>query len=408
MFKYFFTLIVLFLTNSAFAGQFITKWQLNQVLPSFNLDVQISGPVNYTWEEVSGSGITYSGVINSNNAVIFNPGSPTYKIWRLKLDSTNLLYFNAIHSKHFLIDVEQWGTVKWNSFEKSFYECYNLNSISAKDIPDLSNVSSMSSMFQGCVNLSEIQNINKWDMSNVLDLSFLFSGCYLFNQPINNWDVSKAIYMRYMFAGSISFKSSFNQPINNWDVHNVIDMSYMFCNATSFNQSLSNWSFNDSVSFDQMLNNCDIDCENYASSLIGWASNVNTPNSLNLSANGLNYNDTATIFRNFLITNKSWSIAGDSICTSSIDQDNSKLSLFYPNPTTDFSSIKIISNKNQKIEYVIYDLTGKKLRTQVIELSFGTNILKFDLMNLNKGIYNVAFYLENGEFYYRKLVASYN
>jgi hypothetical protein len=157
-----------------------------------------------------------------------------------------------------------------------------------------------------------------------------------------------------------------------------------------------------------MFYNCDIDCENYASSLIGWASNVNTPNSLNLSANGMNYDDTATIFRNFLINNKSWSIAGDSVCTSSIDQDNSKLSLFYPNPTTDLSSIKIISNKNQKIEYVIYDLTGKKLRTQIIELSLGTNILKFDLMNLNKGIYNVAFYLENGEFYYRKLVASYN
>jgi hypothetical protein len=80
MIKYLFTLIILFLTNLTFAGQFITKWQLNPVLPSFDLDLQISGPVNYTWEEVSGSGITYSGVINLNNEFIFNPASPTYKI----------------------------------------------------------------------------------------------------------------------------------------------------------------------------------------------------------------------------------------------------------------------------------------------------------------------------------------
>jgi hypothetical protein len=41
MIKYLFTLIILFLTNLTFAGQFITKWQLNPVLPSFDLDLQI-------------------------------------------------------------------------------------------------------------------------------------------------------------------------------------------------------------------------------------------------------------------------------------------------------------------------------------------------------------------------------
>ncbi len=57
------------------------------------------------------------------------------------------IYFNNSGDKAKILDIVQWGNIGWQSMENAFYGCSNLNS-SATDIPNLSSVTSMKSMFR--------------------------------------------------------------------------------------------------------------------------------------------------------------------------------------------------------------------------------------------------------------------
>ena len=119
------------------------------------------------------------------------------------------IYFNNTGDKTKILEVKQWGSQPWTSMASAFYGCRNLN-ITAADVPDLTTVSSMESMFND-TNLSIANNINDWDVSNVTNMTSMFSS------------------------------SSFGQAIGNWDTSNVTSMGSMFNDATAFNQDLSSW-----------------------------------------------------------------------------------------------------------------------------------------------------------------------
>ncbi|WP_353777643.1 BspA family leucine-rich repeat surface protein [Winogradskyella sp. 3972H.M.0a.05] len=160
-----------------------------------------------------------------------------------------------------LISIDQWGTNPWTSFENGFVECENMDML-ATDIPDLSNVTNLSRMFDGCQSMvantsindwdvSSIQNmflmfgnassfnqpLNNWNVGNVTNMLSMFNSAVIFNQDINNWNTSQVETMRFMFTGA----SDFNKPIDNWNVGNVTDMGWMFNNAEDFNQDLNSW-----------------------------------------------------------------------------------------------------------------------------------------------------------------------
>ncbi len=145
------------------------------------------------------------------------------------------VYFGFISSDvGKLLTVEQWGSTTWSSMEKAFIGAENLT-INATDTPDLSDVLSMVSMFEGATSMN--QSINNWDVSNVTNMSKMFKDATSFNQPLNNWDVSSVTNMSEMFDGA----EAFNQPLFNWNTVNVTNMSSMFEGATSFNTGLSGW-----------------------------------------------------------------------------------------------------------------------------------------------------------------------
>ena len=149
-----------------------------------------------------------------------------------------------------LLCVEQFGTVKWKTMWKAFAGCENMQFAAGIDMPDLSQVSSMSEMFSDCTSFN--QPLNSWDVSKVTDMGRMFDGCTSFNQPLNSWDVSKVTYMRDMF----SYCTSFNQPLNNWDVSQVTNMKTMFYGCTSFNQPLNSWDVSKVTSMDAMYYGC--------------------------------------------------------------------------------------------------------------------------------------------------------
>ena len=74
-------------------------------------------------------------------------------------------------------------------------------------------------------------------------MDYMFQGSS-FNQDISTWDVSNVTSMASMFRGN----NSFNQKISSWDVSSVTNMSDMFNNVNSqtgtFNQDISSWSVN--------------------------------------------------------------------------------------------------------------------------------------------------------------------
>jgi surface protein len=327
------SIITLKLKIGVCVTDFVTVWDMTKPGSSPNsitFGVGTTGPVNYIWEDLN-TGATGSGSFSGSTATI--TGLPTLSTIELRIKSNNFNRFrmNNTSNKSRLVGVTQWGDASWSSMEAAFFGCNNLN-ISATDVPDLSLVSNMSSMFRNCSNLTGPANINTWNTSNVTSMYSMFYNALDFNQPIDNWNTSNVVSMFNMFFGASNFNQpignwntsgvtdmyrmfadaiSFNEPIGNWNTTNVINMNSMFYGASNFNQPIGNWNLTSLISNTNMLDNCGMDCNNYSTTLIGWANNINTPNGLSLGASGINYGTNAASSRNYLLNTKGWTITGD-------------------------------------------------------------------------------------------------
>ncbi|AFG36972.1 BspA family leucine-rich repeat surface protein [Spirochaeta africana] len=144
-----------------------------------------------------------------------------------------------------IIDVQQWGDIRWTSMKAMFLGARNLTGFSANDTPDLSGVTDMSYMFSGYLDPVSDQyiavpfnfSIADWDVSSVENMAFMFALAESFDQELAGWDVSKVSNMKAMFLGA----SSFNHAIGCWNVSRVSNMRSMFFQSHSFNQDISHW-----------------------------------------------------------------------------------------------------------------------------------------------------------------------
>jgi hypothetical protein len=166
-----------------------------------------------------------------------------------------------------LIDVTQWGTGVWESFNTSFAGCTHLTGFSASDVPNLSQVTDMAEAFGGATAFNG--DIGDWDVSNVSEMTNMFSGATSFNGDISGWDVTNVDYMQSMFNGA----SSFNQDISGWDV-SPIDMYTMFNNASNFNQDISGWDVTTLAQSGYALAGSGISTSNYTKLLLGWSTQI--------------------------------------------------------------------------------------------------------------------------------------
>lgn len=149
-----------------------------------------------------------------------------------------------------LLSIDQWGTQVWESMDNAFAGCENME-YNATDVPDLTNVTNMSSMFIVCRNFNG--NINNWDVSNVTNMYGMFGVASIFNQPLDNWDVGNVTNMNFMFSGT----DEFNQNIDSWNTGSVTDFARMFRQATVFNQPLNNWDVSNATDMSQMFERTD-------------------------------------------------------------------------------------------------------------------------------------------------------
>jgi surface protein len=162
---------------------------------------------------------------------------------------------------HKIIEVAQWGNIKWASMDKLFYKGQYFTGINANagtpdlsqattlaftfaDTPlfnadlsswDVSNISSLRSTFYAARVFNG--DITNWDTRNVTSMYMTFGGARAFNQDISSWDTSSVATMGSMFEGAVAF----NQDISSWDISSVTNMQYMFNYAFAFEQDISGW-----------------------------------------------------------------------------------------------------------------------------------------------------------------------
>ncbi|MFM8451067.1 MAG: BspA family leucine-rich repeat surface protein, partial [Haliscomenobacter sp.] len=288
------------------ADEFTTKWVFPAATSTITFNALTSGAVNYTWE------ITPSGGTGSSSFTQLSAGSVSLNISIsagdtviLRMQPTNLQRFYIENGPDFdkLREVMHWSTAAWTSMESAFEGCLYLT-LTATDMPDLSNVTSMRRMFWQTYSFN--QDISGWDVSNVTNMSGMFVATP-FNQDIGGWDVSNVTNMGGMFYQA----SLFNQDLSGWDVSQVTNMQGLFWLASAFNQNLGSWDISNVTNMVWMLNNCGLDCANYSGTLKGWSEQLFVPSSIILDVNILSYGTDAAIYRSFLINTKGWTITGD-------------------------------------------------------------------------------------------------
>ncbi|MDW3195765.1 MAG: BspA family leucine-rich repeat surface protein [Cytophagales bacterium] len=250
---------------------FTTTWKTDNAGVTDGDRIRIPTQINssYQYKIYWGDGRFDENVTGFIEHTYATPGTYTVSI----TGDFPAISFDFRGDKEKLIAIEQWGDISWRSMSSAFAGCSQMEH-RATDQPDLSNVTSMTSMFQDAVlfngaiddwdvsnvtNMGNLfngatsfnQDLNSWDVSNLLDMSSMFSGATSFNGDISAWDVSKVRFMYAMFIGA----TAFNQDIGSWSVGNVWDMGYMFTNASAFNQDIGNWDVSKVTNMEFMFNN---------------------------------------------------------------------------------------------------------------------------------------------------------
>ena len=198
-----------------------------------------------TWSLDAGDTITFPGegtyTIDWGDGTVDRATGPIDHTYTTANDYTiavsNLTRFNLLDNEDDapkLIDIKRWGTARWSSMASAFQGAMNMQ-MSATDAPDLSEVTSMVSMFEGAGIFNGA--IGDWDVSQVTNMGNMFLAASSFDQDIGGWNVSNVTTMQFMFAGA----SAFNQDIGGWNVSNVTTMQFMFAGASAFNQDIGGW-----------------------------------------------------------------------------------------------------------------------------------------------------------------------
>ena len=269
------TTYTLTVTRAAISSteDFVTTWQVS----AGDLDITIPTFTGVTYDYSVDWGVTPTVSTNHTGDATYTYTTPGE--YEVRISGTfPRIYINDSGDKEKIIAINHWGDQQWTSMHRAFFGASNLVGL-ALDIPDLSNVTDMSSMFSRATVFN--QNIGNWNVSSVTFMDFMFSNATAFNQPIGNWNVGAVTNMRRMFNNA----PVFNQDIGDWDVGAVTTMTNMFIGATAFNQDISDWdvssvttmvaTFGSAVAFDQDLGDWDVSSVTDMSSMFSGATAFN-------------------------------------------------------------------------------------------------------------------------------------
>lgn len=319
---------MLMATPAHAAGEFITTWKTDNegTSASNQITIPTSDGFVYDYNVDWGDGSTSTDVTGNITHTYAEAGTYTVSI----SGTFPMMVFGYGGDKLKLLSINQWGTSAWQSFDGAYFGCLNL-SITAEDVPDLSNVGSMVYAFRSSglttedlsgwdmssvtATLGMFQdtlfngNVSTWDVSNVVNAQAMFINDPVFNQDVSAWNFASATNLGELFyqasafnqdlsgwnvsnvtsmSGMFAYASSFNQDLSAWDVGSVTSMASMFYEATAFNQDLSDWDVSSVTTMADMLEGAALSMTNYDALLTGWAAQVVQP-SVSFDAGDVTY-----------------------------------------------------------------------------------------------------------------------
>ncbi len=241
--------------NVGIVAPYITTWKTDNEGNTTSTQIKIGtysgSSYNFTVEWGDGSkdeNVTQSIVHDYGTAGTYTvkiSGEYPHSCFGINITSTHPLYYKNFDAQK-LLSIEQWGDMAWKSMSSAFFKASNMT-IKASDVPNLSGVEDIRSMFQEASTFN--QDISSWDVSSVTMMNSMFQEASTFNQDISSWDVSSVTSMSYMFYRA----SAFNQDISSWDVSSVTSMFGLFRDAYNFNQDISSWSVSSVTSMGWMF-----------------------------------------------------------------------------------------------------------------------------------------------------------
>ena len=128
------------------------------------------------------------------------------------------------------IDLSDFDMSQVTSMKSMFTNCNNLKYINLTNI-NLSSVKDVNSLFYDCISLTSI-DLSNHDLSNVTDISYMFDNCnnlkYINLSNIKLTSVEDMSYLFYYLNNLMSI------DLSNSDFSNVVEMRFMFNDQISF------------------------------------------------------------------------------------------------------------------------------------------------------------------------------
>ena len=141
------------------ARPFVTKWQIDDASQSLTITTTAGLDYLYNVDWENDGVIDFTGVVSDVSHTYPVPGTYDVAIFgqfpRPRMAGTRLK------------EIVQWGDIAWDSLSQSFSNASHMI-ITATDAPDLREVTSLESMFEGCDSLTA--DINHWDVSSIKNM----------------------------------------------------------------------------------------------------------------------------------------------------------------------------------------------------------------------------------------------
>lgn len=177
------------------------------------------------------------------------------------------LRFDGGGDKLKITNIENWGSI--NLDQNSVFEgCTNLT-CTAPDVP-FGFTTQPSFLFNGCSSITSL-DVTRWDTSAMTNIGFMFvDNTNLSDFDPSGWDVSSVTNMNSIFKNCMNLDFS----LANWDLSSATNVKFIFRNQTGGGTT-------------------GISTANYDATLIGWAANPNTPDTLTTDFGGSTYTGTS-------------------------------------------------------------------------------------------------------------------
>jgi surface protein len=177
---------------------------------------------------------TFNDLSNEATITFTSAGIYDLEVFPKASNGFNRIEFSDGGDKLKLTDIKQWGEVAWSSFNLAFWGCSNML-VTATDVPNLSSVTSMGSMFKNASSANP--DTSNWDVSNVTDMNRIFFGTTSANPDTSNWDVSNVTDMDRMFGNSNISEENLTACYENWSQLNLQQNVEFSAGNTKYNAS---------------------------------------------------------------------------------------------------------------------------------------------------------------------------